>query len=127
MLVEFDLRMFVKDSSIEKVDSILVRPTRRSKDNDGVHRLFWEIQSYTGVVFEEGLKEAAAAAVQLLRPLDVVNEFDPTLWCVVHSENEFFGLALETSLMEFFATNGLCLVISVYTDFPSISAASTPA
>lgn len=121
MLVEYELRLFAQEIRMEEIKNLLPACTRLSKDGDGTYRLFWLVPSYTGEVFEDGLRVATQWVRDLLRPICFVRELDPTLWCLVHSEKEFFGLAMENSLIQNMAEDHLCLVISVYTDIQSSS------
>lgn len=116
MLSEFELMLLVDDTDLERLRSSLPGPSRCVRDNEGNHRLLWAVSTYSGTAFEDELKNAIEGSISLLRTIHDANEFNPTLWCLVHSEKEFFGLALDTSLMKEMTAYGLSLVISVYTD-----------
>ena len=116
MFCEFELMLLVDTVNLERLRSSLPSPLRCARDKEGNYRLLWAVPSYSGTAFEDGLKNAIENSISLLKTIHIVNEFNPTLWCLVHSGKEFFGLALDTILMKEMTEHGLSLVISVYTD-----------
>jgi hypothetical protein len=86
-------------------------PASNSRDD---HRVFWRFEGAKGESFDDALSRAVKWAHHQAELLSSIDDVALSLWCEVHSDSEFAGLALQAVDMKRMGDSEIDLLISVY-------------
>jgi hypothetical protein len=113
--IEFTIRIISSIGDSPSIRSML--PTAPSREGVGDrgrdYRFFLDVLEFNSTDFEDSLEISAKVAVQyadLLTTFDV--EID--LWCTIHGDSNFSGMAISPSIMNMLGQHQVHLVLSVY-------------
>lgn len=104
------------------------KPTRVSEASEARdhHRVFWDFGHSWDESFDDACPRAIAWAGVCADLLSRIDDAAVTLWCEVHSDSEFAGLALQGEQLMDLGARKISLVLSVYAK-PDASQATSQA
>jgi len=80
------------------------------------NRAFWYFEQKAGEGFDDALSRAVNWACGYAELLSPIEDASLLLWCEVHSETEFAGLAFQSADMMRLGQCGMDLLVSVYAE-----------
>jgi hypothetical protein len=88
-----------------------VSPSTPTRDD---HRVFWEFNQSNAILFEDVWSSVVQKSIIYANTLIPISDADMSIWCSIHTDTEFAGLALEATQMKTLGEHGVALVISTY-------------
>jgi hypothetical protein len=79
------------------------------------HRAFWTFMDGSNELFEEVFPRIVKWATSYSKTLKPIQDAMYSLWCTLHTDSEFAGVAFEASDMKALGDAGISLVISAHT------------
>jgi hypothetical protein len=120
-ILEYNFSICLSSKLID-VDSMcklnLPEPARKSSANikRDDHRIFWDFNASAGEQFEDGVARIIKWLHQHHDVLSEVADAEKTLWCTIHTADEFAGFAIDKTMMQSLSIENINLMISVYAD-----------
>lgn len=98
---------------VRLVDEAATRVSAASSTRDD-HRVFWDFNNSEKHPFDEVWPAVVDWASRLADALATIEDAALALWCTIHTDSEFAGLALQAAHMQALGSRKVDLAISVY-------------